>query len=151
MGSYTISRSTVIKAPAARVHALIEDLHAWRNWSPWEGLDGQLERTYAGAERGEGARYSWKGNRKAGAGTMHVTSSTPAEVVVDVAFLKPFRSTSTSTFTLTEAGGSTTVAWQMTGRQNALMSVVGRVWSLERMMGPDFEKGLAQLKALAER
>ena len=72
-------------------------------------------------------------------------------MVVDVAFLKPFRSASTSTFTLTEAGGSTTVPWQMTGRQNALMSVVGRVWSLERMMGPDFEKGLAQLKALAER
>ncbi|GAA1391335.1 SRPBCC family protein [Luteococcus peritonei] len=151
MGSYTVSRSTVIGAPADRVHALIEDLRAWRSWSPWEGLDAELERTYSGSERGEGARYAWQGNKKAGQGSMHVISSTPAEVVVDVSFVKPFRSSSTSTFTLTEAGGRTTVGWQMTGQQNALMSVLGKVWSMDRLMGPDFEKGLAQLKALAER
>lgn len=150
MTSYTVSRSTTIAAPLERVRALLVDLREWQQWSPWEGLDDNLQRTYSGAEQGVGQHYEWSGNKKAGAGSMDVEAVTARQVRVGVSFLKPFKSTSTSTFDLAEADGTTTVTWTMTGEQNALMGLVGKVYPMDRMIGPDFEKGLAQLKRVAE-
>ncbi|WP_139981704.1 SRPBCC family protein [Nocardioides litoris] len=150
MGSYRVSRSTTIAADPALVHRLVHDLREWRAWSPWEGLDPDLQRTYAGPPAGVGARYEWSGNRRAGRGSMEVVGSTPEKVEVRLVFDKPFRSTSDVTFDLRPAGLATDVTWTMTGEQRGLAGLVGRVVPMEKLLGKDFERGLAQLKSAAE-
>jgi Polyketide cyclase / dehydrase and lipid transport len=151
MGSYSVERTTTVHAAPARVHGLVDDFHQWTRWSPWEDLDPELERTYSGPESGIGAHYAWTGNRKAGAGSMEITRSTPEQVVVDLHFLKPFKTSSTTQFELEPAGDSTVVTWRMTGEQTGLMAVFGRFMNMDKLIGPDFEKGLTRLKAAAER
>jgi len=154
MADYLVSRSTSVDAPPERVHDLVEDLRAWTQWSPWEGVDPELERTYSGPGRGVGARYAWKGNRKAGAGSMEVTSVEPEAVGVHLEFLKPFRSTSEVTFRIVPTSGGegpTEVTWEMRGSRTGLMGVLGRVVPVDRLIGGDFEKGLARLRAVAEQ
>ena len=150
MGSYTVERSITVNAPAPRVHGLVDDFHSWTSWSPWEDLDPALQRTYTGPERGVGAHYAWSGNRKAGAGSMEITRSTPEEIAIALEFLKPFKSSPTTAFSFTPNGDETVVTWTMSGEQKGLMSVFGKFMSMEKLIGPDFEKGLARLKAVAE-
>ena len=150
MGMYRVCRSVTIAADPGLVHRLVNDLHEWQHWSPWEGLDPELERTYSGPDAGVGAHYSWSGNRKAGQGAMEVTGSTPERVDVALTFLKPVRSASDVTFDLVPAGLGTQVTWTMTGEQKGVMSLLGRVVSMDRLVGKDFERGLARLKAAAE-
>lgn len=148
---YVVSRSTTTSAPPAAVHALLEDFHAWPRWSPWEELDPAMRRTYSGAERGPGARYAWDGNRKAGRGTMEVVGSTPEQVDVDLAFEKPFPSRSRVEFVLTpQATGGTGVEWRMLGELSPVMRVFSLVKSMDSLVGPDMERGLARLRAAAE-
>ncbi len=147
---FHISRSTLVAAPSERVHALVNDLHEWQKWSPWEGLDAHLERTYTGPQSGVGATYAWRGNRKAGQGRMEIVESQPHHVGVDLVFSAPMRATNRVDFTMTPSGDSTAVEWAMTGPQNVVMRLMSRFWSMEKLIGPDFEKGLAQLKAAAE-
>ncbi|MET1060211.1 MAG: SRPBCC family protein [Nocardioides sp.] len=150
MGGFAVSRSTTVIADPARVHGLINSFHEWTAWSPWEDLDPELQRDYAGPESGVGARYAWSGNRKAGQGSMEITSSTPDEIRVRLAFLRPFKSTNQVTFSLTPAVDGTEVTWLMTGEQRGLMGLVGKVVPMDRFVGKDFEKGLTRLKAVAE-
>jgi uncharacterized protein YndB with AHSA1/START domain len=147
---FHISRSTQIAAPAERVHALINDFHEWQKWSPWEGRDPQMERTYAGPESGVGATYAWRGNSQAGQGRMEIVESEPNHVAIDLVFAAPMRATNRIDFTLTPGADSTGVEWAMTGPQNIVMRVMGRFFSMEKMVGPDFQKGLAQLRSVAE-
>jgi hypothetical protein len=150
MASYSVERTITVKAPPSRVHELIDDFHHWTSWSPWEDLDPALERTYSGPDQGVGAYYAWVGNKKAGAGSMEITGSRPEEIVIALAFLKPFKSTSTILFELVPAGDATDVTWRMTGEQTGLMAVFGRFMKMDKLVGPDFEKGLARLKTAAE-
>ncbi|MDO9457548.1 SRPBCC family protein [Nocardioides sp.] len=150
MANFRVSRSTSVAADPALVHRLVNDFHEWPAWSPWEGVDPELQRTYSGAEAGVGAHYAWSGNRKAGQGSMEITGSTPERVDVALTVLKPFRSTSVVTFELAATGAGTEVTWVMTGEQKGLAAVLGRVVSMDRLVGKDFERGLAQLKATAE-
>ena len=152
MAGYTVERGSTIAAPTHLVHALVDDFHQWPLWSPWEDIDPDLQRTYTGPEAGVGSRYAWSGNRRAGAGSMEVTRSTPEQIDITIEFLKPFRSTTQTTFLLDATDGSETrVLWRMTGEHRGLMGVMGRVMSMDRMIGPDFEKGLARLKIVAEQ
>jgi hypothetical protein len=150
MGSYEVVRTTTIAADPARVHALLDDLRQWQAWSPWEGLDPALERTYTGPDRGVGAQYAWRGNRKAGQGHMEVTGSAPDRIDVDLVFMKPFDSASKVSFLLAPVAAGTEVTWRMTGEQKGLWAVLGKVVPMDRLIGKDFEKGLAQLKTAAE-
>lgn len=150
MGSFCISRATTIAADPALVHRLVNDFHEWQSWSPWEGLDPSMERTYSGADAGVGAHYAWVGNRKAGEGTMALTGSTPEQIDITLTFLKPWKATNEVTFVLTPSHGSTDVRWQMTGEQKGLMGLLGKVVPIDRIVGKDFEKGLARLKVTAE-
>jgi hypothetical protein len=151
MGSYSVERATTIAAPSDRVHALVDDFHQWTQWSPWEGLDPDLERTYSGPDSGVGAHYAWSGNRKAGAGSMEITGSTSTGIDVALSFLKPFRSTNRVRFAITPLGeDSTSVTWRMDGEPSGFAGVMSRFLSFEKLVGPDFEKGLARLKAVAE-
>ncbi|HET7398155.1 MAG TPA: SRPBCC family protein [Intrasporangium sp.] len=149
--TYTVSRSTTIDAPSERIHPLLNDFRRWREWSPWEGLDPDMKRVYGGSDSGPGATYEWSGNRRAGKGRMRIATSTPTEVGIDLAFDKPFKSENRTTFTLVPRGGATDVTWSMTGRNNAVMRLLGKVMSMDKMIGKDYDKGLANLKAVAER
>jgi hypothetical protein len=150
MSTYEVVRRTTVAAEPGRVHGLVNDLHRWVTWSPWEGLDPDLQRTYTGPESGIGARYAWRGNRRAGEGHMEITGSAPDRIDLDLAFMKPFDSASKVTFELLPADGGTEVTWRMHGEQKGLWGVVGRVLPMDRLVGKDFEKGLARLKAVAE-
>ncbi|TWG97346.1 polyketide cyclase/dehydrase/lipid transport protein [Nocardioides sp. J9] len=147
MPAFSQTHETTIQASPETVHALVDDFHQWVKWSPWEGLDPDLQRTYDG--EGVGATYAWSGNKKAGQGRMTFTSITPAQVVVALEFLKPFRAENTVTFDLTPVDGGTRVAWTMSGERNAVMSAMGRLF-FDKAIGKDFEKGLAALKRAAE-
>ena len=148
--TYTVERRTVVAAPPERIRPEIDDLRRWQGWSPFEGLDPDLQRTYSGPASGPGAAYAWSGNKKAGRGRMEVRSSTPEAVAIDIVFEKPFPSTSTSTFSLLPSGGSTEVVWSMVGPRPLVLRLLGPVISMDKIVGKDFERGLAQLKARTE-
>lgn len=153
MPDYEVVRRARIAADPARVRDLIDDLTAWRSWSPWEGLDDDLRRTYSRPAKGVGATYAWSGNRRAGQGSMEIVSSGPEEVVLTLRFLKPFPSTSRVTFELQPTGpggGETEVVWRMNGRSTGLSGLLGRLVPMDRLVGKDFERGLARLTAAAE-
>lgn len=151
MTDFEVVRSTTIQAPPETVHALLDDFHEWQAWSPWEDVDPDMERTYGGADSGEGATYAWSGNRKAGSGTMTITSSSPVRVDVLLEFTKPMRATNHVAFELVPAGGGTQVTWRMSGTSTGVFGLVSKVFPvMDKMVGKDFEKGLAKLKAAAE-
>lgn len=156
MPEFEVVRTVRVEAEPARVRALVEDLAAWQRWSPWEGLDPALRRTYGGPASGVGATYAWAGNRKAGEGSIEVIGSTPEEVTMTLTFLKPFKAENEVVFELRPDVDATTgtpvtdVAWRMSGRSTGLAGLVGRLIPMDRLVGGDFERGLAQLKAAAE-
>jgi polyketide cyclase/dehydrase/lipid transport protein len=149
--SFEVTRSTTIQADPARVHDLIDDFHRWTEWSPWEDLDPGLQRTYTGPSSGVGAHYAWKGNRRAGQGWMEITVSAPDRVEIDLSFMKPMRSTQQVEFVITPTGAGSDVVWRMSGAHEGLMTTLfSKVVSMDKLIGKDFEKGLARLKAAAE-
>ena len=150
MADFSMSRNTRIEAEPAQVHALLDDFREWQKWSPWEGLDDNLHREYSGPDHGVGSTYHWSGNKKAGEGEMAITESTPRSVVVDLAFLKPFKASNVTRFVLTPAGSGTDVNWTMTGQRGAVMGVMGQLF-FDKRIGKDFDKGLAALKREAEQ
>ena len=150
MAGFSLSRSTRVQADVATVHALIDDFREWPKWSPWEGVDPELRRDYSGPDHGVGSTYHWSGNKKAGEGEMQIKESTPTSVVVDLEFLKPFKATNVTTFSLVPAGDATEVTWTMIGTRGALMSLMGKLF-FDKAIGRDFEKGLAALKQSAEQ
>ena len=149
--TYTVERSVLVDAPPERVHPHIADFHRWTAWSPWEGVDPALERHYTGPDSGLGAGYAWSGNRKAGRGRMEVTESVPPSLVrVDLRFEKPFRAHNDTWFRIEPHGTGCRVTWTMTGRTTAATRLMGLLTSMDRLLGPDFEKGLARLRAVSE-
>lgn len=150
MADFTVSRSTTIAAPPEKVHALVNDFHAWRSWSPWEELDPDLQRTYTGPDAGVGAHYAWTGNRRAGAGSMEITTSTPEQIAITLSFLKPWKATNQVAFAFGHDGNGTQVTWTMHGRHAGLGRLFALFMSMDKLVGKDFEKGLAQLKEQAE-
>ena len=143
---FEVVRDTTIPAPGDAVFALLVDFHRWTEWSPWEDLDPNLSRTYSGPPSGVGAVYEWVGNRKAGAGRMEITDAhAPSRLVIALQFLKPFKSSSTTTFTLDERDGGTQVTWRMVGPKTFTTRVMGVFMSMDKMVGSDFEKGLTRL------
>jgi uncharacterized protein YndB with AHSA1/START domain len=150
--SFGVRRSTTIKAPPARIIALINDFRSWSSWSPWEQLDPNMKRSFAGPPNGKGAVYSWEGNKDVGAGRMEITDmSAPARVVIKLDFLKPLEAHNTTEFTLQPQGELTTVTWNMTGPMPFVSKIMSVFMSMDAMIGKDFEKGLANMKAVAER
>jgi hypothetical protein len=148
--TYTVERREHISAPAAAIRGHIVDLHRWEAWSPWEDLDPDQRRTYGGAAFGVGAWYEWEGNRKAGKGRMEILEVDASTVRIDLQFLKPFKSHSNTIFVLEPEGDGTLVTWTMAGPHTMMTRVMGLFISMDKMIGPDFEKGLARLKADAE-
>lgn len=149
--SFRYERRTLIDAPADRVHGLVNDFVAWRDWSPWEGMDPAMSRQHSGAKQGVGAVYEWNGNKKVGRGRMEILdSASPSHVFIKLDFFAPFEAHNRAEFTFRTVGSQTEVVWAMTGPQPFVSKVMTVVLNLEKLVGKDFEKGLAQLKAKAE-
>jgi uncharacterized protein YndB with AHSA1/START domain len=149
--TYSVQRSVTVEAPPERVYAHIIDFHQWRDWSPWDQLDPAMKTTYSGAAAGPGARYEWSGNRKVGRGSMEITdASEPSRVTIALEFLKPFKASNTTEFVLRPTNDGTAVTWTMKGRNTFLTRVMGVFKSMDSLIGPDFERGLAALKTTAE-
>jgi hypothetical protein len=148
---YTVVRTITVEAPSERVRALVNDFHEWPKWSPWEDVDPAMSRTFSGPDAGVGAGYAWEGNRKAGKGSMTVTGDTPQQVDIDLRFEKPFAANNRIELVMTPRGANTTVVeWRMHGELSGFTRVFSIVKSMDSLIGPDFEKGLAKLKSAAE-
>ena len=147
-----IERSARIDAPPERVYALIDDFHAWEGWSPWEKLDPALRRAYTGAPSGPGAEYAWQGTSQVGSGRMRILEAIPpSKLVIALDFLEPIEASNTVVFALEPDGGATRITWAMDGANTFLSKLFGLVVATDEMVGGSFEKGLADLEALAER
>ena len=149
---FRLERAITIAAPPARVFPVINDFHNWNTWSPWEALDPSLQRTFTGASAGAGSVYDWTGNKKVGAGRMTIQKSEPNAVVqILLEFIRPFKATNVTTFTLgSEGANATRVTWAMTGTNNFMMKAMHLVMNMEKLVGGDFEKGLAAMKQQVE-
>ena len=150
--SFTVKRTAAIKAPPERVFALINDLHGWAAWSPYEKKDPAMKRTFGGAAMGKGAIYQWDGNKNVGSGTMEIIEAAqPSKIVLKLDFLKPFEGHNTAEFTMNPAGDNTTVTWAMYGPSSFMFKVMGIFMNMDKMIGDDFAAGLITLKAVAEK
>ena len=149
---FSVQRAAVINAPAEQVFALIEDFHEWRKWSPWEDRDPELKRSYGGAERGKGAVYAWEGNRNVGSGRMEILeANSPSLVKIQLDFLKPFEAHNTAEFTMLPQGNATNLTWTMHGPAPFMSKVMQVFMSFDKMIGKDFEAGLARIKSTSEK
>lgn len=150
--SFRVERKATVKADPGKVFPCINDFHNWAAWSPFEKIDPNMRKTFSGAANGKGAVYEWSGNNKAGTGRMEILeSSAPSKVTIKLDFLKPFEGHNTSEFTMSPKGDSTEVTWAMHGPSAFMMKVMHVFVSMDKMMGKDFEEGLANLKAVAEK
>jgi uncharacterized protein YndB with AHSA1/START domain len=150
--TFRIERRASIKAPAETIFPLINDFHSWTSWSPWEKMDPTMKRTYSGAPSGVGAMYAWEGNKTVGKGGMEIThASPPHRVEIKLDFLKPFEAHHTAEFALEPQGDATNVSWAMKGHQAFFFKVMSIFMNMDKMIGKDFEKGLANLKSVTEK
>lgn len=147
---YQVSRSTTIDAPPAEVFAEVNDFHRW-TWNPWSKLDPNIQLTYGGPESGVGSTYSWVGNNQVGTGKMTILESRPAELVrIKLEFLKPMPGESLADFTFVPKGNQTLVTWNMSGKNNFISKAICLVMNMDKMIGGQFEKGLAAMKSAVE-
>jgi uncharacterized protein YndB with AHSA1/START domain len=150
--TFRVQRAIGINAPPEKIFPFLNDFRRWSAWSPWEKLDPELKRTHSGAESGPGAVYAWEGNRKVGAGRMEITDAPPpSRVAIKLDFIRPFEAHNTAEFTLEPKGDLTTVTWTMHGRNIFFGKVMSVFLDMDKMVGKDFETGLANLKAAAEQ
>ena len=148
---FRVTRSTAISAPPPIIFAQVDDLTKWETWSPWDKMDPTLKKTFGRTSAGAGAGYSWIGNKKVGEGRMTIAESRPNEFIrIHLEFLKPFKATSTAEFTFKPEGDQTIVTWSTFGKNNFMAKAFWLFVDLDKMMGGEFAKGLAQLKLLAE-
>jgi hypothetical protein len=141
-----VERDTRILAPSGALVPYLAELPRWVEWSPWEGLDADLRREYSGEPGAVGSTYSWEGDRKAGAGRMRIDAVRPDGVDIDLEFTRPFRSRNALHFVLAPEDGGTRVVWRM----ETPRTFWSRFFNMEKLIGPDFERGLKQLRQVAE-
>ena len=147
---FAISRSRTVAAPPDVVHGYVNDLHMWVEWSPWEKRDPALKREYSGAPAGPGAAYHWIGNSEVGEGRMTIVESTPGRsVTLRLEFLKPFKATHAARFDFAPSGAGTTVTWTMRGEKSFMAKAIGLLMDMDKMIGTDFERGLAGLEEVS--
>jgi uncharacterized protein YndB with AHSA1/START domain len=150
--AFRVERTASIKAPPDKIFALINDLHGWGAWSPYEKKDPAMKRTFSGAASGKGAVYEWDGNKNVGKGRMEITeTSPPSRILIKLDFISPFEGHNTAEFTMVPKGDATSVTWAMDGPAPFVSKVMQVFINLDSMIGKDFEEGLANLKSLAEK
>ena len=148
---FSVSRTASFAAPAPAVFAQVNDLRKWQAWSPWAKKDPQMKQTYAGPAAGAGASSSWVGNKDVGEGRMTIVDSRANELVrFKLEFFKPFAATNDAEFAFKEEGGRTAVTWTMRGQNNFIGKAMCLVFDMDKMVGGDFEQGLAGIRQIVE-
>lgn len=148
---FRIARTATINAPAERIFPLINDLQNFKLWSPFE-KDPAMRRDISTPSSGKGATYAWNGNKTVGSGHMQITdSAAPSQVKIDLEMLTPFAARNKVEFTLVPRGLGTELTWAMQGSSPFMVRVMGIFFSMDKMVGGDFEKGLANLKRITEQ
>ena len=148
---FRVARATTIAAPTPVVFTQVNDFHKWEAWNPWGKLDPAAKQAYEGAPAGTGASYSWSGNSQVGEGRMTIVESRPSDLIrIKLEFFKPMAGTSEAEFTFKPEGERTAVTWTMTGNNNFVGKAMCLIVNMDRMIGGQFEKGLADMKAVAE-
>jgi hypothetical protein len=148
---FRIERRATLNAPASVVFTQVNDFHLWNAWSPWAKIDPAMQQSFTGAAAGKGAVYSWNGNKEVGEGRMTILDSRPSELVrINLEFIAPFKATNLTDFTFKGSGNQTEVVWAMTGKNDFMLKAVGLFMNMDKTVGGDFERGLAQLKSVAE-
>jgi uncharacterized protein YndB with AHSA1/START domain len=150
--TFSVQRATTVKAPPERIFPLINDFHQWGSWSPYENKDPAMKRSYSGAADGKGAVYGWEGNKNVGSGRMEILdTSEPSKIVIKLDFFTPFEGHNTAEFTMLPQGDAINLTWLMHGPAPFMSKVMQVFINLDKMIGKDFEIGLANLKRLTEK
>ena len=148
---YRVERSATMAAPPSAPFALVNDFHNWEQWSPWAKLDPNMTVKFEGPTSGVGAVYSWVGNGEVGEGRMEILESKPHEMIrIKLEFVKPFASMCDTVYTFKPDGSNTTVKWAMSGKNNFMSKAFHLAMNIDKLVGGDFEKGLASMKSLVE-
>ena len=149
--SFRVERKLVIQAAPDKVFPYLEDPKKTIEWSPWEKKDPNLKKTFSGAAKGKGAVYEWDGNNDIGAGRLEITEVVPnAKVVMDLHFLRPMEGRNIAMYVVTPKDGGSEVAWSIEGPSPFLSKVMCVFMNMDKMIGGEFDKGLADLKVLVE-
>jgi uncharacterized protein YndB with AHSA1/START domain len=150
--TFSVQRGATMKAPPEKIFSLINDFHQWGNWSPWENRDPAMTRSFSGAQSGRGAVYAWEGNKNVGSGRMEILdASASSKIIIKLDFLKPFEAHNTAEFTMLPQGDATNVTWVMHGPAPFMSRMMQVFMNIDKLIGKDFEIGLANLKGLTER
>jgi uncharacterized protein YndB with AHSA1/START domain len=154
--TFKVQRSTTVKAPPERIFPLINDFHQWGAWSPYETKDPAMKRSYSGESSGKGAVYGWEGDKNVGSGRMEILDAqAPSKIVIKLDFFTPFEGHNTAEFTMLPQGDGTNVTTNVTWLMHGPSPFIGKIMhvfiNMDRMVGKDFEIGLANLKKLTER
>jgi hypothetical protein len=148
---YRVARSATISAPSAAVFAQVNDFHKWEAWNPWGKIDPAMKQAFEGAPAGIGAIHTWTGNKEVGEGRMTITESRPSELIrINLEFFKPFAGNSIAEFTFRPEGNQTAVTWSMAGQNNLMAKAIHLFMNMDKMIGGQFEKGLADMKSVVE-
>jgi len=148
---FRVTRTATVSAPPQAAFAQVNDFHKWEAWNPWGKIDPAMKQTYEGAPAGVGAVYSWVGNNNVGEGRMTITESHPSDLIrIKLEFMKPFAATNTAEFTFKPEGSQTAVTWSMSGKKTFVTKGIHVLMNMDKMIGGQFEKGLADMKAIVE-
>ena len=148
---FRVERRATVSAPAQVVFAQVDDLRKWEAWNPWQKVDPAMKLTFDGPATGPGASYTWAGNKEVGEGRLTITESRPNDLVrIKLEFMKPFAASNIATFTFEPEGDQTAVTWSMEGRNNFFAKALHLFMNMDKMVGSQFEKGLADMKKVAE-
>lgn len=148
---FHVARSVAIAAPPEAVFPQVNELKKWEAWSPWMKIDPAMKQTYEGPAAGNGAVMSWTGNSQVGEGRMTLTESRTNELArFKLEFFKPMAGVCTADFTFKPEGNQTTVTWSMDGKNNFVAKAMCLFMSMDKMVGGQFEKGLASMKTIVE-
>jgi hypothetical protein len=149
--TFRVERRALIQAPPEKIRAELVDFQRWAAWSPWEKMDPAMKRSFSTPSAGRGATYAWEGNEQVGRGRMAIIEDAPDHVVIKLDFLQPFEAHNTAEFTLLPRGNATEVTWAMHGPSPYVAKLMHLFFDMDAMVGRDFETGLANLKAVAEK
>jgi hypothetical protein len=149
---FAVQRATTVRAPPDAIFPLINDFHQWGTWSPYENRDPAMKRSYSGPAAGQGAVYAWDGNKNVGSGRMEILdASMPGKIVIKLDFFTPFEAHNTAEFTMLPQGDATHLTWLMHGPASFMSKLMHVFMNIDKMVGKDFEAGLANLKRLTEK
>lgn len=149
--NFRVQRTATIKAPPDKLYPLINDMRVFNTWNPYNLKDPNIQGEYQGPPAGPGAVYRFAGNKDVGKGSIAIVDTAPTRVTMKLDMIEPFEGHNIVEFTLAPKGDATDVTWAMHGPSPFMARLVGLFMDMDTMIGRDFEDGLTNLKARAER